>query len=51
MLDPAAVEDGGSGGITGHLGGVFRGGVSWSAADDGAEDVVLGVPAGGINLS
>ena len=50
MLDPAAVEDPGNGGMTGHSGGAFRGGVSRTAADDEAEDVVVGAPAGWINL-
>ena len=50
MVDPAAVEDVGSGGITGHSGGAFRGGVPNSAADDEAEDVVVGTAAGSMNL-
>ena len=49
-VDPAGVEAVVSGGIKGHNGGAFRGGVPNSAADDEAEDVVVGTAAGSMNL-
>ena len=49
-LDPAEVEAVVSGGIKGHSGGVVRSGVPNSAADDEAEDEVVGTAADPMNL-